>query len=64
MYDRIKYLLIGEGQFGSRPGSDGTGRKKGAEAVAAVEKRKEETPRRESMPKTSKGLRRLIRRGR
>ena len=61
MYDRLRDLII-EGQFGSRPGGDGTGRKKGAEAVAAAEKRKEETPRRQAMPKTARGLRRLIRR--
>jgi hypothetical protein len=64
MYDRLKDLLVNENQFSSRPGGDGTGRKKGAEAVSAVEKRKETTSRRQSMPEKAEDLRRLIRRGR
>ena len=56
--------MLGENQFASRPGGDGTGRQKGAEAVVAAEKKKEQKPSREAMPKTAGGLRRLIRQGR
>jgi hypothetical protein len=35
MYDRLKDLLVNEAQFGSRPGGDGSGEKKGKEAKRA-----------------------------
>jgi hypothetical protein len=38
MYDRLRDLII-EGQFGSRPGGDGTGALKGAESRAAAAKK-------------------------
>lgn len=60
MYDRIKDLLIGEGQFDSRPGGDKSGRRKGMESVIASQVNKERKPRREPMPKTARGLKGAI----